>query len=195
VNREEDIVKLYDQSPGIHSFTELIHAGGYTALVKKLVRENVLEEVAKGLYRLVSQEESAHSDLEVVAAIVPQGVFCLLSALSFHDVGTQKPFEYHLAIPYGKRPPQRDEFSIHTYRFGGRSYDSGVEKHGSVKVYGIAKTVVDCFKFRNQIGLDIALEALREVLKGRKATIADILDQAAVCRVRKVMMPYLESMS
>ena len=143
----------------------------------------------------MGQEESANSDLELVAAIVPQGVFCLLSALSFHDIGTQRPFEYHLAIPYGKRPPQRPEISIQTYRFGGRSYDSGVERHGNIKVYGIAKTVADCFKFRNQIGMDVALEALREALRGRKATIAEIMDQASVCRVKNVMMPYLESMS
>jgi predicted transcriptional regulator of viral defense system len=195
MNKTDQIINFYHQSPGVHSFKELIAAGGYSALLKKLISENILEEVSKGFYRLTEQEESEHAELETIAAIVPQGVFCLFSALEFHGIGTQKSFDYHLAIPCGKRAPQRPEFSIHTYIFCPKSYGSGIEQHGSIKVYSIAKTVADCFKFRNQIGLDVALEALKDVLKNRRATVAEIMDQAKVCRMKNVMMPYLESYS
>lgn len=195
MTKEEQIINLYRCHPGVHTFKELVNAGAYTVMLKRLVRENVLKEVTKGFYSLVDQEESEFSDLETIAAIVPEGVFCLFSALNFHNIGTQKSFEYHLAIPYGKRPPQREEFSIRTYKFSEKSYNSGIENHGRIKMYSIAKTVSDCFKFRNQIGMDVALEALKDVMKNKRAPIADILDQAEVCRVKKVMIPYLESYS
>jgi predicted transcriptional regulator of viral defense system len=195
MNKKEQIINLYKQNPGIHSFKELMSAGAYPAMVKKLVQDNVLEDVTKGFYRLAGQEESEFSDIETIAAILPEGVFCLFSALNFHNIGTQKSFDYHLAIPYGKRPPERKEFSIHTYRFSEKSYNSAIESYGCIKVYSIAKTVADCFKFRNQIGMDVALEALKDVINNKRATISDILDQADVCRVKKVMMPYLESCS
>ena len=195
MNKFSKVVKLYEEVPGVHSFKELMDVGAYSALVKKMVNENILEEVTKGFYRLVSQEELEHSDLDTIAAIVPEGVLCLLSALSFHNIGTQKAFEYHLAIPNSKRPPQRYEFAIHTYKFGRKSYESGIEQYGRIKVYSVAKTVADCFKFRNQIGMDVALEALKDVLNNKRTSIAELLDQAEVCRVKNVMMPYLEAYS
>ena len=195
MNKKDQIINFYKQEPGVHSFKELVTAGAYTAMLKKLVQNNILEEVTKGFYRLAEQEESEFSDMETIAAILPEGVFCLFSALNFHNIGTQKSFDYHLAIPYGKRAPERKEFSIHTYKFSEKSYNSSIENHGRIKVYSIAKTVADCFKFRNQIGMDVALEALKDVINNKRAAISDILDQADVCRVKKVMMPYLESYS
>ncbi len=195
MNKKEQIINFCKSQPGVHSYKELVAGGAYTVLLKKMVRDNILTEATKGFYRLTEQEESEFSDMETIAAILPEGVFCLFSALNFHNIGTQKSFDYHLAIPYGKRPPKRNEFSISTYRFNDKTYMSGIETHGKIKVYSTAKTVADCFKFRNQIGMDVALEALKDVINNKRATIADILDQASLCRVKNIIMPYLESYS
>ncbi|WDE97269.1 hypothetical protein PQO03_04800 [Lentisphaera profundi] len=190
----DKIVKYYQEFPGVHSLKELEAIGGYPNLVRKLVDNGQLEEVARGLYRLSAQEEAEHADLEAIAMAVPAGVFCLLSALSYHNIGTAQAFEYHLAIPKGKRSPQRPEFAIQSYQFGGRSYESGIEQYGKIKVYSIAKTVADCFRFRNRIGLDVALEALKDVLRNKRASVAELVDMAEACRIKSVMMPYLESL-
>ena len=194
MSKRDKIVAYCKKQPGVHSRRELVDAGAYPALIRKLVSEDILEEVSRGYYRLVGQEVDFEG-LATVAKIVPQGVFCLLSALSYHNIGTQNPHEYHIAIPKSKWIPDRPEFTLQVYQFGDKAYQSGIETHGVIKVYSIAKTVADCFKFRNQIGLDVALEALKDALKNKKVKVSEIIDQAEVCRVRNVMMPYLESMA
>lgn len=191
----DNIVKFYAEYPGVHTLKELESIGAYPNLVRKLVSHGKLEEVARGLYRLTDQEESEYINFEALAVAIPQAVFCLLSALDFHNIGTQRPFEYHIAIPKGKRLPNRQDFNIKSYQLSGESYKSGIEEYGRIKVYGVAKTVADCFKFRNQLGLDVALEALKDVLRNKRATVSEILEMAEVCRVKKVMMPYLESLA
>ncbi|MDD7985329.1 hypothetical protein PQO01_10230 [Lentisphaera marina] len=190
----ENIVKFYEASPGVHTLKELETIGAYANLVRDLVAHGILEEVARGLYRLSTQEEPEHIHFEAIAVAIPQAVFCLLSALTFHEIGTQRPFEYHIAIPKGKRAPQRQDFTIQSYQLSTSSYQAGIEKHGRIKVYSVAKTVADCFKFRNQLGLDVALESLKDVLRNKRASVADLLEMAEVCRVKKVIMPYLESL-
>ena len=170
-----------------------MEVGAYSSLIRKLVANGILEEITRGYYKLAGQDETEYSEMEGISVIIPHGVFCLISALSFHNIGTQKAFEYHIAIPNGKWIPSHTEFNYHIYQFGEKSYISGIEHYGRIKVYSIAKTVADCFKFRNQIGQDIALEALKDAIKNKRTTISDILDQAEVCRVKKVIIPYLES--
>jgi predicted transcriptional regulator of viral defense system len=191
----DNIVKFYETSPGVHTLKELESIGAYANLVRDLVAHGTLEEVARGLYRLTEQEESEHINFEAIAVAIPHAVFCLISALDFHNIGTQRPFEYHIAIPKGKRAPHRQDFTIESYQLSGQSYEAGIEEHGRIKVYSVAKTVADCFKFRNQLGLDVALEALKDVLRNKRATVAELLEMAEVCRVKKVMMPYLESLT
>ena len=195
MSKTEEMIRFFTLNPGVHSRKGLVKVGAYPALLRKLVTNNILEEVSRGFYRLIDQEELENDDLETIASVIPNGVFCLQSALHFHNLGTQQAFEYHLAIPKGQWIPERNEFNIKIYQFGKQAYGSGIEKHGTIKVYSVAKTIADCFKFRNQIGLDIALEALKDVIRNKRATIAEILDQAEVCRVKNVIMPYLESMS
>lgn len=159
-----------------------------------MCKQNILEEVSHGYYMLKEQAELI-SDRDIVAKLVPHGIYCLISALDFHNIGTQKAFDFHMAIPHSKRVPIRPEYSIVTYKFSEKSYKSGIEYHGNIKVYSPAKTIADCFKFRNQIGLDVALEALKDVIRNKTATIAEIIDHAETCRVKNIIMPYLESLS
>jgi predicted transcriptional regulator of viral defense system len=129
---------------------------------------------------------------------VPKGVVCLLSALRFHDLTTQSPFEVWLAIGEKARLPKLDNPPLRIVRFSQKTLIYGVQEHSiegvAVRVYSPAKTVADCFRYRNKIGLDVALEALRECKRKRRATTDDIWKAAKACRVANVMRPYLESL-
>ncbi len=141
---------------------------------------------------------SEQHQLAEVAARNPAAVFCLLTALRFHGITTQNPHELWIALPNKSRSPRIDYPPLRTVRYSGDALTKGIEVHAvdgvTVKVYSIAKTVADCFKFRNKIGLDVAMEALREALRGRRATSEDIWRFAKTCRVTNVMRPYLESL-
>src|ERR1017187_4265227 len=141
---------------------------------------------------------AADHNFAQVARRVSQGVICLLSALAFHDVGTQNPFEVWIAIPRGMRHPKLDATLLRVTTLSGAAYAEGIEEHMiegvTVRIYGVAKTVVDCFRFRNKIGLDVAMEALRESLRSQKTTINEINRFAKLARLGRVMRPYLEAL-
>lgn len=153
--------------------------------------------IARGLYVNAEDDVSEHRSLVEVRTQARKGVICLLSALRFHDITTQAPFEVWLAIGQKDRAPQIDASSVRIVRFSGAALTEGIEHHtidgGDVPVYSAAKTVADCFKFRFKIGLDVALEALREALFHRKATRDEIMHFAKICRVANVIRPYLEA--
>ena len=193
MSKKDQIINYLNKNPGIHSLRELVEAGAYKHLVRNLVHENILEEVCRGFYKLADYEPETHFDLEEIAAVVPRGVFCLISALSFHNIGTQMQNQYHIAIPSKMAATTRKDYPIKSYFYSEKVYKAGIEKHNSIKVYSVAKTVADCFKFRNKIGLDVALEALKYSIKEKRASIAEIIEMAEVCRVKKIMMPYLEA--
>ena len=165
----------------------------------RAVRRGQLERVGRGLYGLPGREVSAHGSLAEVALRVPKGVVCLLSALRFHGLTTQAPFEVWLAIENKAIGPKLDYPPLRIVRFSGAALTEGVEEHVvdgvTVRVTGVAKTVADCFKYRNKIGLDVAMEALREAWHEKRMTSDDILHYAKVCRVANVMRPYLESLA
>ena len=165
----------------------------------RAVRRGQLERVGRGLYGLVARPVSAHGTLAEVARRVPKGVVCLLSALRFHDLTTQAPFEVWLAIDNKAATPKLDYPPLRLVRFSGAAQAEGVEEHVvdgvTVRVTGVAKTVADCFKYRNKIGMDVALEALRDGWAQRKLTIDALWHHAAVNRVANVMRPYLESVT
>jgi predicted transcriptional regulator of viral defense system len=129
---------------------------------------------------------------------VPQGVVCLISALRFHELGTQLPHQIWLAIDRRARRPALKYPPLRIVRYSGAALTEGIEVHQlegqSVRVYNVAKTLADCFKYRNKIGLDVALEALREAWRSRRFTMADMHRYAGICRVQRVMQPYLEVM-
>ncbi len=165
----------------------------------RAVRRGQLERVGRGLYGLPGRPVSAHGALAEVARRVPKGVVCLLSALRFHGLTTQAPFEVWLAIANKSIAPKLDYPPLRIVRFSGAALTEGVEEHVvdgvTVRVTGIAKTVADCFKYRNKIGLDVSLEALREAWWEKRMTSDDLWYYAKVCRVANVMRPYLDSLT
>jgi predicted transcriptional regulator of viral defense system len=173
--------------------------GYHTQVLSRMVRERALERVARGTYRTPHHTESEHHSLAIVASVAPKTVICLLSALAFHEIGTQLPREVWVAIDRSARRPFLYFPPLRVARFGGEALTSGIESHviegQTVRVYNAAKTVADCFKYRNKIGLDIALEALRDGWQRRLFTMKDIERFAAICRVSNVMRPYLEALS
>jgi len=164
----------------------------------RLVERGLLERVGYGLYRSPDAEITEHHTLAQVAARAPAGVACLLTALRFHDLTTQAPFEIWLAIERKAARPRLDDLPVRVLYFSGAAFTAGIEEHlvenVRVRVYCPAKTVADCFKYRHKIGLDVALEALREVWRARRATMDDLWRYATICRVANVMRPYLETL-
>jgi len=163
----------------------------------RLYRQGILVRPARGVYALADSSVTEHHSLAVAAKLVPRGVVCLLSALRFHGLTTQDPHEIWMAIDFKARKPSIESPALRIVRFSGRALMEGIETHVvegvRVQVYSAAKTVADCFKYRNKIGIDVAIEALRDALRKRKASIDEIHRFAKVCRVGNVMRPYLES--
>ena len=159
--------------------------------------EGLITRVGRGLYVAASAHATTHHSLAMAAKRVPKGVICLLSALRFHDLTTQAPFEVWIAIDRKARRPSADQPPLRIVRFSTSSIQHAVRTHKiegvPVQIFSPAKTVADCFKYRNKIGLDVAIEALRDCLRKRKATMDDLWEAAKVCRVSRLMQPYLES--
>ena len=141
---------------------------------------------------------TAHHGLAQAAKAVPKGVVCLLSSLRFHEIGTQAPYEVWVAIDRRAAKPRSKYPKMRIVRFSGKALTEGFKEHsiegGFVKIYTPAKTVADCFKYRNKIGLDVAVEALREAMRYRKCTIDQLWRYARICRVTEVIRPYMEAM-
>ncbi len=164
----------------------------------RLVRQGRLARIGRGLYALPDRELSAHGTLAEVARRYPRGVICLLSALRFHELTTQAPHEVWLAIPNKARPPRLDYPPLRIARFSESGLRDGVEEQlidgVAVRITGLARTLADCFKYRNKIGLDVALEALQEAWRGRRVSMDALWHSARQCRVANLMRPYLESL-
>ena len=171
-------------------------AGSY---LNALHNKGVLERPSRGLYTLPNSEPSEFRSIVEACKLSPNATVCLLSALRIHDLTTQSPYEVWLAIGERDRKPQMVYPPIRVVRFSGASREFGTEKRKiegvSISVYSAAKTVADCFKYRHKIGLDVAIEALRDCRRSRKATMDEIWEAAKVCRMANVMRPYLEATS
>jgi len=164
----------------------------------RLYRMGLADRVARGLYAFPDADVGEHHSLVDAQQLVPSGVVCLLSALRFHGMTTQSPREVWLALPNKAWTPKVTSPKLKIVRFSGTALTEMVEVHEiekvAVKVYSPAKTVADCFKYRNKIGLDVALEALRDCWKQRKSTMDGLWKAAKTCRMENVMRPYLESL-
>jgi predicted transcriptional regulator of viral defense system len=167
--------------------------------LQRLVEEGVLERVARGVYRRVGGATTRHATLVEVAQRVPEGIACLLTALQFHEIGTQLPSRISLAIDRRAWKPRVADLPVHIVRFSGAALTEGIERHKLegvlVRVYSPPKTVADCFKYRHKVGLDVALEALKDGLSQDKCTYDDLWTYAKICRVSNVMRPYLEAIT
>ena len=195
---ENAVLALAERRPLLHS-RDLTAQALPTVVLSRLVAAGKLERVARGVYSLPERALSEHRSLAEVALRAPRGVVCLLSALRVHGIGTQAPFEVWLAIPPHTPTPRLEQPTLRVVRMSGPALSEGVEPIGidgvQVPVFNANKAVADCFKFRNKIGLDVALEALRDGWAQRKLTMDVLWHYAAVDRVTNVMRPYLESVT
>jgi len=175
---------------------DLIEHGIHPEYLRRLCEKGLLIKMGRGIYIPADTEISQNIGLAQVAKRVPHGIVCLLSALQFHNLGTQSPFEVWIAVERKSARPHIDYPPLRIVRFSGIALTEGIEKHliegVKVKVFNKAKTIADCFKYRNKIGLDVALEALKDCRQQRLCTNDQLWKYAKICRVANVMMPYLE---
>lgn len=186
------------QSSTVTRARDLAARGVTGRRLEALQASGELVQLARGLYVDADAKPTAHRSLVEAAVAVPRGVVCLLSALRFHGIGTQSPHEVWLAIDVKAWRP-RVALPLHIVRFSGPALTYGVEQHRlegvDVPVTSVSKTVADCFKYRNKLGIDVAVEALRGTMRERRATVDALLGAAHVCRVANVMRPYLEALA
>ena len=174
--------------------------GIHTGTLTRLARAGTLERVGPGRYRLAQPTRATeHHDLVVATTSIPKSVVCLTSALQFHGIGTQLPAEVWMAVPRGARVPRLSVPPVRVVRVAHDVFDLGIEEHRvegqTVRVYSIARTIADCFRFRNKIGPDIALEALAEAWRSKRVNLDELHRVAIKLRVQRVMQPYLEAIA
>jgi predicted transcriptional regulator of viral defense system len=196
--KSADFRAIFLRHGGVLRTKDAIRLGIHPEILYKLRDSGVLTRLGRGLYRLSDLPPMGNPDLVTVAMKVPTAVVCLISALSFHEFTTQIPHEVYIALPRGAEPPRLDYPPIRIFWFSKRVFQFGVEIHqldgAKVRVYNAEKTVADCFKYRNKIGLDTAREALKLYLERRRKNLNTLLEAAEVCRVSNVMRPYLEAL-
>jgi len=196
--RTEQLLQLARKA-GVVRAREVKEQGIHPEYLRRLCQQGRLMRIGRGLYRLPDADITQHHALAQACKRVPKGVICLLSALRFHDLTTQMPREVWMAINRTMRDPRDGYPPLRIVRFSGKALTEGIEEHSiegvTARIYRPAKTIADCFKHRNEIGLDVALEALREGWRERRFTMDEIWRYAETCRVANVMRPYLEALT
>jgi len=197
-SRHANLILSLAKSRGLIRAREVEIAGASRSALAQLVLDGQLQKVSRGLYCVPDRASSEYDTLAEVAAKSSQGVICLISALRFHELTTQQSSEIWLAIPHKAHPPKMAYPPLHIVHMSGEAMTQGIEvvdvSGSPVRVFGVAKTAADCFKFRNKIGLDVALEALRESWLAKRTTMDELWRYALICRVANVMRPYMESL-
>jgi predicted transcriptional regulator of viral defense system len=188
----------FRRAGGVLRTAQALRAGVHPRDLYVLRDAGVLEVVSRGVYRLADLPPLSEPDLVTVATRVPKAVIALISALHFHGLTTEIPHEVSIALPRGAARPKLDWPPLRVYGLSGAMFTFGIETHErdgvGLRIYGAAKTVADCFKFRNRLGIDVAVESLRTGLEERQFTPADVLRAARVCRVDRIVRPYLEAL-
>jgi predicted transcriptional regulator of viral defense system len=197
VRDRDAALKAFRDKGGTLRTRDLIALGVHTDSLYALREEGKVVELGRGLYRVADAPEAEYPDLAVVAARAPTAAVCLISALSYHGVTTQIPSSVHLAVPRGTYKRIRLSVPVTVYQFDPKSFNEGLESYRfggmPLNIYSVARTVVDCFKFRNKLGLDIALEALRLARQRKRVQNRELLHYARLLRVDKPMSPYLQA--
>ncbi len=190
-------VEIFRQHGGLLRMSEAIKYGISRYALYKMRDDGALEQVSRGIYRLVELPPMSAPDLVTVSLRFPRAVICLISALSFHEMTSQIPHEVSVAVPRSARMPSLDLPPMHAYKFSAEAFKAGIETHQidgvAVQVFSAEKTLADCFKYRNKIGMDVVLEALKLYRSQKKFKLDKLLEYARVCRVEEVMKPYLEA--
>lgn len=196
MNRQQQILELAREK-GIIRAEDVEAVGISRNYLYRMHKEGLLEKSAVGLYTLPEAPVTENSSLAEIAKRLPHAVVCLITALSYHGITTQIPHEIWLTIPRGSWRPDVEYPPLNLTYVSGPAYSFGIQEHVingvAVKIYSPAKTVADCFKLRNKVGLDMAMEALREAWRSRKVTMDELVEAAGIDRVSKIMRPYLEA--
>lgn len=197
-NKKIDQALAFLKESGIVRPRELEEQGIPREYLVRLTKLGLARKIGRGMYIYADMKPGEHYSLAEAGKKVPNGVVCLLSALSFHDLTTELPFEVWMAIDAKAWIPKSDTVPLRFVRFSKSTLLAGVEEHllegVNVRIFNPAKTIADCFKFRNKIGLDVAIESLRECRRRKLCTIDQIWEYAGICRVQNVIRPYLESL-
>lgn len=191
-------ISFFKNRGGILRTCEAIELGVNPKTLYIMRDKNYIEAIGRGIYRLVNYPISDHIDLIAVSKRLPKSVICLISALAFYKLTTQIPHSVYVAYQQGWRQPKRSYPPVKVFRYSKNSFEAGIEYHTlngvKVPIYSAAKTVVDCFKFRSRVGLDVAIEALKDYWhKNKQTSINELLKYAQICRVTNIMKPYIEA--
>ena len=190
-------IDIFRKRGGVLRASEALRAGIHPRTLYAMRDAGVIERLTRGLYRLVETPALGNPDLVTVALKVPKGVICLVSALAFHNITTQVPHKVYVALPRDSREPHLRYPPLQVFEFSGEAYSAGVEIRKldgvPVRIYSPEKTLADCFKYRNKLGLDVAIEALKLYVERRNVKVDEIMRYAQICRVANVMRPYLEA--
>jgi predicted transcriptional regulator of viral defense system len=190
--------KIFRQRGGILRMSEAVQAGIHRRMLYAMLDNGVIEKLDRGLYRLADLPPLGNPDLVSVARKVPTGVICLISALSFHEITTQVPHEVYIALKRGAESPRIKHPPVRVFRFTGDAFTEGIETPEvdgvHLRIYSPEKTLADCFKYRNKIGLDTAIEALRFYRERKRVKVNELMRYAQICRVENVVQPYLEAL-
>lgn len=198
LSRQEKEVLDLVRRHGVLRPRDLDDRGYPRTTLDRLKKKGMLQRLSRGLYSVVQMEITEHQTLAEVAKMYPNAVICLLSALLFHDLTTQLPRRVWLAVENKSWAPRKGPVLYEVVWLTGRAFSEGIETHTvqgvPLQIYSPAKTVADCFKFRSRVGTEVAVEALRDTLRGKRATPAEIMRYAQICRVTTVIRPYLEAL-
>ena len=197
--RDQEATAVFRKYHGVLRMSDALRAGVSRRTLYRLRDQGVIEPLSRGVYRLASLPALTEPDLVTVATRVPEGVICLISALAFHGLTTQIPRAVDVAVPRGTEPPRLDYPPINLYWRSGPAFEEGIVEHRldgqRVRIYSPEKSVADIFQYRNKLGLDVALEALKTWRAGRGANTQRLLDSARACRVERAIRPYLEAIA
>ncbi|NLV96203.1 MAG: transcriptional regulator [Desulfovibrionales bacterium] len=176
--------------------SEAIEHGISRYMLYSLRDKGIIEQISRGVYRLAELPPISNPDLVTVGLRFPNAVICLVSALAYHEITTQIPHVVFVAVPRSSRPPFLGYPPLSVHRFSDPAFGAGIEEHQidgvSIKIYSPEKTLADCFKFRNKIGMDVVLEAWKLYKVRKQVNLKKLLEYAKICRVKKIMLPYLE---
>ncbi len=194
--KAEHAINIFEQNGGLLHTSQALGLGIHPRTLYHLRDIGELEAISRGIYRLTSLPPLSDPDLTTIALRVPRAVVCLVSALAFHGVSNEIPHKVHIALPRGAKKPRIDYPPIQVHQFGAEIYTAGVAvvqiDDVQVQVYSLAKTIADCFRFRNSLGTDVAVQALGDAIRREGVSPAEILNYARICRIETVIVPYLE---
>lgn len=197
MSKYDKALEIISQKQGIIRTSDAIRSGIHPRVLYELRDSGRIEMISRGVYRLSELDALSSPDISIIAARVPGAVLCLVSALSFHNLTTQIPYKVSIAIEREAKIPRIDYPPVSVHRFSGKSFTSGIETHitdgVNIRIYDAEKTLADCFKFRNKIGMEVVLESLKFYRSRHRFDIEKLLEYARICRVKKIMKPYLEA--